>query len=289
MTVCIAALCQKSIIFGAADRMVTTTDIQFEPLVRKIHPITNSMIIMTAGDSVVHTEILRGVVSAVYKQIEEKPEEWWSIKAVADLYAKGYSAVRSRHAEASLLSPFGLTVETFITRQQQMAPSFIEQISGELLNYHMPHTSAIVAGIDTTGPHIFVVRQEHVACFDAIGFASIGAGSRHAESQFMFAGHSPNASASDTLLLTYTSKKRAEVAPGVGKDTDVVVLGPQLGSSTPVNEEVMQDMDDIYQKAHQSAREVQEEARENARQYFEELAKRGEEGQQKLEEPGNTR
>jgi hypothetical protein len=42
----------------------------------------------------------------------------------------------------------------------------------------------------------------------------------------MLAGHSPFSSSPETLLLTYLAKKRSEIAPGVGKGTDMFIIGP---------------------------------------------------------------
>ena len=56
-----------------------------------------------------------------------------------------------------------------------------------------------------------------VACYDMIGFAAIGIGGWHAQSRFMFAKHTRRSPQPETLLLTYSAKKQAEVAPGVGK------------------------------------------------------------------------
>jgi len=44
------------------------------------------------------------------------------------------------------------------------------------------------------------------------------------------AGHTPFSELPETLFLTYLAKKRSEVAPGVGKGTDMFAVGPQPGS-----------------------------------------------------------
>src|SRR5215207_7140862 len=78
-----------------------------------------------------------------------------------------------------------------------------------------------------TTPPIFVVRDGYLSCEDVVGFASVGSGSRHAESQMMLARHAWNADLDPTLLTTYLAKKRAEVAPGVGTETDMfMITGP---------------------------------------------------------------
>jgi hypothetical protein len=74
------------------------------------------------------------------------------------------------------------------------------------------------------------VDDGRVSCNDGIGFAAIGIGARHAESQIMLNKHSWNSPSVDSALLGYIAKKRSEVAPGVGEGTDVFTIGPVVGS-----------------------------------------------------------
>jgi hypothetical protein len=114
-----------------------------------------------------------------------------------------------------------------------MADSFVRQVSADLVNYQLARTAVIFCGVDTKGQHIYVVHDNDIGCYDKIGFACIGSGSRHANSQFMLQGHTPASSLAETMLLGYLAKKRSEVAPGVGPDTDIFFFGPQLGSFSP--------------------------------------------------------
>jgi len=41
------------------------------------------------------------------------------------------------------------------------------------------------------------------------------------------------------MMLVYLAKSRAEVAPGVGPDTDMFVIGPELGTYGAVPEDIM--------------------------------------------------
>ena len=50
MTVCIATITSGSVI-GAADRLNTAGDVQYEPETSKIYSISNSIAAMTSGDA----------------------------------------------------------------------------------------------------------------------------------------------------------------------------------------------------------------------------------------------
>lgn len=172
---------------------------------------------MLAGDSAMQAEIIQDLQADVNRRVNAKPEEWLKVRLVAELYNRYYREARARRAERVVLSPIGLDQNTFISRQREMNSDFLRQIAKELYGFEVPGIQTIFAGIDADGPHLYVASGNELSSHDAVGFAAIGAGYWHADSQFMFAGHSRSKQAPETLLLTYAAKKRAEVAPGVGK------------------------------------------------------------------------
>lgn len=291
MTVCISAICQTNVIIGAADRMLTAGDIEFEPVETpalitgagaKIHPITNSIAIMMAGDAGLHWEIWLSARPAVEARIQKDPSTWVPVKEVADIYAHAYTEIRRQRAANVILAPLALNEMSFISKQKEMSKEFIENISKELLNFDMPPIEAIITGIDTA-PHIYCVRNTYgggacrIECFDSVGFAAVGIGARHAQSQFMLAGHNPGSSLSDTLLLTYSAKKRSEVAPGVGKATDMFAMGPQPGTfaflGIPGNPVDLRAIDTIDNEIQQGERDLREKAKKKVSDYVDEITR----------------
>jgi len=130
-----------------------------------------------------------------------------------------------------------------------MNPDVVKKITTGLIDYKLPDVEAIFAGIDMSGPHLYVVRNGNVSCEDRIGFAAIGVGSWHAESLFMAAGHTRAATTSRALYLTFAAKKRAEIAPGVGVETDMFMIGPQLGSYISIRDSIIQDLGRFYKSS----------------------------------------
>ena len=183
-------------------------------------------------------------------------------------------ALKRKRAEAALLAPLGLTIDSFRQEQQDLKDGIAEQLTRDLIHYELPHVSALVVGIDTLGPHIYVVDDNEIHCNDLVGFAAIGIGARHAESQFMLGRHSWQSPEVDTALLTYIAKKRSEVAPGVGEGTDMFTIGPQLGSYSPFTREMVESFDRIYQNLKISESRMEEDARKEANNYVREAAKR---------------
>jgi hypothetical protein len=111
VTVCVAAICQHendAMIVGASDRMLTSGDVEFEQAQTKIHNLTTSINIMVAGDIPTQTQILHEVSAIVQARVEREPQNWWSVKDVAELFYQRLSELRKRRAEEQILFPLGL-------------------------------------------------------------------------------------------------------------------------------------------------------------------------------------
>jgi ATP-dependent protease HslVU (ClpYQ) peptidase subunit len=238
MTVCIAAIAGKSVI-GASDRLVTAGDVQFEPNRPKIKALTNSVVVMTAGDAFLQSEILDGVSADVQAAVSADPHEWISVRSVADLYCDRWAEIKRHRAEHAILKPLGLSTETFLQEQSSMDEDMVKSLTNALVEYGLPGTATLVVGVDAKGAHIFVIYDGVPMQADSVGFAAIGIGGRHAESQMMIAQYASDMPVSAGMMLVHLAKSRAEVAPGVGPDTDMFVVGPELGSYANVPDNVL--------------------------------------------------
>ena len=271
VTVCVTAICDGQMIVGASDRMLTAGDVQFEPLQPKIYPLTTSIAIMIAGDSALQSDIIYKVRADVNRRIEAEPKNWWNVQDVADLYVNYYNEFKLRRAESSILLPLGLNYKTFISQQKQMDSQLVSQLASEMVNFEAPKVQAICTGVDITGPHIYIINNSTSQCCDAIGFAAIGVGYWHANSQFMFARHTRSNPFPETLLLTYSAKKRAEVAPGVGEGTDMFTIGTELGSFFAIPQDIIKSLEKMYKRAQQRTRKADRRANEEVNQYVQAL------------------
>lgn len=233
MTVCIAAIAGKSVI-GASDRLVTAGDVQFEPSRPKIRALTNSVVVMTAGDAWLQAEVLDGVTADVQAAVHADPHEWLTVREIADLYCDRWSDIKRHRAEHAILKPLGLTTKAFLEQQSSMEDETVKSMTNALLDFGMPSTATLVTGVDATGAHIFVIYDGVPMQADSVGFAAIGIGGRHAESQMMIAQYAPSMEPWAAMMLVHLAKSRAEVAPGVGPDTDMFVIGPELGTYSTV-------------------------------------------------------
>jgi hypothetical protein len=251
--------------------MLTAGDVEFEPRQTKIYPITNSIAIMVAGDNSLQNEIFHSVSVDVNAAIEASPGTWVNVRDVADWYRKYYYEAYLRKSEDAILAPLGLNHEMFITRQKEMSSNLVTQISTELINFEMPEVATIFAGVDSSGFHIYAAHNGKVTCHDSVGFMAIGVGAWHADSHLMFSRHTRFNLFPEALLTVYSAKKRAEVAPGVGKDTDMFVIGPKLGSYLPIGDHVLSELEKIYQSTNRQTERANERARKKAEQYVKKI------------------
>jgi 20S proteasome alpha/beta subunit len=257
MTVCISAIFDNSTIVGASDRMLTAGDIQFQPSQPKIWTLTTSIVGMIAGDVGIHAEIFNKLYIDIRAHIDKNPKKWISVSEVAQTYSTYYHQLKFSKGENEVLFPLGLDRKSFIEEQNKLNPDLVKMIAERLNRIVLPDSGIIFTGIDETGPHLYVVENGKVRCEDKVGFAAIGAGYWHADSHFMFSGFTPKTKLYKALQTTYFAKKKAEVAPGVGSETDMFIIGPTLGSYISLKDEIVKNLDTNYKSYLKAIKSVE--------------------------------
>ena len=229
--------------------MITAGDVEFEQPQPKMWSLSAHIIAMIYGDMAAQGEIAaRTEIGVARRGVRD-------VESVAALYASNVGDYTRRAAEASVLGPLGMSTESFLNRHQSVHPDLVDALTRQLQEYaydaglHLG--GAIIVGMDDFGGHIWQVEYGEITKLDRIGFVAAGSGRRHAESEFMFAGYTPRWDFPEALSLIYSAKKRAEVAPGVGKQTDVVVIFPNLRDVRLFSHdsELVQRLEEIYQES----------------------------------------
>ncbi len=287
MTVCVAAICSGRVV-GVADRMLTSGDIEFEPQQSKIIPITTSIAVMIAGDASIHSELIGRIRFDIDQSLKADDPEWIGVRWVSGLYGKYFREMRSQRAEAKVLGPLGLTLSSFITEAQRgLPPEFVYRIKDELANFRLADpVEAIITGIDTDGPQpkdsnketrypqLYEVYDGEVTCLNMTGFAAIGIGRAHASSQFMFSGYDSAWDLPRALLVAYSAKRRSEVSPGVGKATDMFLIGPALGSYFRIGDHVLLELGKNYDQTQRNIARAAKKSERRMVEFDKELGKR---------------
>ena len=251
--------------------MLTSGDIEFEPEASKLRPINTAIGAMLAGNTASQSEIMERLTRDTNARIQSKPEEWLRVEDVANLYFSHYLEIKRECSEQKLLHPLGLDRSTFFEKQKMMDSNLVDKLAKDLVNFEMSPIETIFAGIDASGPHIYTVRNSGVLCNDWAGFASIGVGAWHADSQMMIARHTKQRPMPETLLLIYSAKKRAEVAPGVGQATDMFLTGPAVGGYIEIGQHVLDALQVNYETMNEEFKISRQSADERIAQYVREL------------------
>lgn len=274
MTVCVAAMAHylgRTIVIAASDRMITTGDIEFEQEQMKIQMLSSSIAIMVAGDLTVQTYLIHETIAWANEQIAEQPTVWLKVKDVADVFRSRLVALKRAAAAEAILLPLNLDYDKLVSTE--MSPGLAMQLAKEIFDFQIGTVEAIITGSDPTGVHIYVVDDRGVTCQDWVGFAAVGGGAWHANSQLMFAGHVKTRDYPEVLMSVYSAKKRAEVAPGVGEATDMIVIGPGLGESLTVGNPLMNLLGETYGEVRAQAETVRRNANERIDAYFKEAVR----------------
>ena len=233
MTVCVAAIGDNGqMLILAADRMLTGLA-QYESPNPKVFELTRSIAVMWSGSDVSFQSLIHNRLRAdVNARVKANPDKWLGVEEVANLYLAHYNDVTRGMMEQSVLEPFGFDRSSFLKEEPTMGRRLAERLSQRIASFAPPEISALIVGMDTMGSTPETVSEAHIykfenygrtgrlSCEDAIGFAAIGSGAVHAESELMKSGHGPSRSGDKTLLVTYLAKKRGQAGPGVGEETD---------------------------------------------------------------------
>lgn len=221
MTICIAAIGgDGEFVVVASDRMVTATPppIEFEHNSPKIIGISPHSVVLTAGDALAHVELCNEAIDTA------KAIRILSIRQIALEIQKAYQKQRSEKVEAEYLRPRGWTIKSFYEELAGRIPGEIFFTVDRQIATYEHNLSVIVAGVDEKA-HVYSIRNPAVLdCWDGMGCFAVGSGSSHAMPSFYLNNWRPSISLGSLVFMTYEAKKRAEVAPGVGRVTDFAYI-----------------------------------------------------------------
>jgi 20S proteasome alpha/beta subunit len=240
MTVGIASIGDKgnAIIF-AADQMMSvgirTADL---PLVVKGFLIHKHWFTVYAGSVTAVPPIL----SKVKKALAASPDA--DIAEVAGTFVQVYREERQKLAEQSVLSPFGLDMQSFVNLISTNQSAELTDMKRKIQDFDFD-CEFLVGGF---GPdkraHIFSVTPPGVEShYDSIGFWSIGSGAEAALSSLLFRRLHPVLSVKETLYFVAEAKFMSECAMGVGKNS-IFFLVTAEGESKIV---LVQDVEPLRQ------------------------------------------
>ncbi len=227
----------------ASDRMVTLNlpSTEFEQNLPKTISITDNCVAATAGSALAFTPILEQAQS-ILGQDKSPP----NIQRIAEVIRQCYINSRNAKLEQDILAKIGLSMQSFYQANRTFAPEIIANVIQAMNQYNLD-LSIIVAGVDTSGPHIYRIDDPgRIESFDSIGHCSVGSGELHAISTFIANDYDPNLDLDHVVAMVYDAKKRAEKAQGVGEETDLYIICN--GGTVKLTDEKVGKLDEIHNK-----------------------------------------
>lgn len=221
MTVCIAAICEngKTAII-ISDRLFTAEGplfLEFEHSTPKIIRLTNNCAAAISGDIATSTEL--------FELARPKIDENATVSDVGRCIYDAFFELRRKKIEEYILRPRGIRdFNEYLERQQQLVRDVVLMIEGRIDEFKLG-LQVLVAGVEESGAHIYCIEDlcDFTTC-DALGYHAIGIGARHALTSLMVQGYNQNATFPKALMSTYEAKKVAQMAPGVGRTTNLMTM-----------------------------------------------------------------
>ncbi len=221
MTICIAAIGgNDKFVVVASDRMVTASPppIEFEHNACKITEVSQHSLVLTAGDALAHVELCNEAINMV------TAIRVLSVRQIAGEIQSAYVKQRTEKVEAEYLRPRGWDIKRFYEELAGRVPPEITFTVDRQITAYEHDLSVIVAGVDEKA-HVYSIRNPGALdCWDGMGCFAVGSGSSHAMPSFFLNNWQPSISLGSLVFMTYEAKRRAEVAPGVGKVTDMAYI-----------------------------------------------------------------
>jgi len=211
---------------------------EFEHDVPKILKVTEKVVILMAGDAIAGSSLARGVDSAF-------PNVAPSVVTVAEHSAALYANLRDKKIETDIFRPRGLTRQQFYEKQTAIPQQLAFALDQEVKNTNLG-VEILVAGVDDSGSQLHVIGNPGNAYSDMrqIGFHAIGSGALHALQSLIGFGHTGARPLADAIFSVYASKRRAEAAPGVGRETDMAVIAE--GGFKMLSSADMKELEAVY-------------------------------------------
>ena len=239
MTQLIGVICEhgKKVI-TLSDRMVSTGDmtLAFEHPHIKAKAISQAAVVMTAG-TVHEPDLLR--------QAKERAKGKDQLIEIADVLKEVYQEFREQHVIDEVLRPLA-GIKSFGEwhgKQRSLHDGLVMDLNQTIAGYRLG-LSLLLAGVDRSGHLIRIDDPGIYRSYDSLSYCCIGMGDRHADNVFAWYKYSSAFPLTEALYIGFEAKKRAELAGGVGKSTDILLIDDK--SIREIKSETTSALEAIY-------------------------------------------
>ncbi len=239
MTQLIAAICEggKKVV-TVSDRMVSTADmtLAFEPEESKAQPIAHKAVVLVAG-TMHEPDLIRDA--------REKTRGKERIREIADGLKEIYQDLRTSRIEDEVLRPCAgiSTIAEYHEKQRTLHDAVVMELNERIRGYQLG-LMLLLAGVDEQGHVILIADPGIWRSYDNMAYCCAGMGERHADNVFAWYRYTQHIPLNDALYIAFEAKKKAEMAGGVGRATDILLIGHDGIKS--VKQETVSALEEVY-------------------------------------------
>ena len=223
MTICIAAICKyksnstdEAIVF-CTDHMLTIGSEedelgQFEQTIEKYQKLTDDKVCLLSGNPLLSSRLYANVNKQA--QLEEIAKQVYE-----NMVALRVEGIKRR------LALMNLQIDD---AKQLLFNEIKNPFAGDMMKFY--HEYSIQTGILLLGfsndnkAQIYQISERSYDNQRDVNFSAIGSGAMQALNTLLFQRQSKNDSLVKTIYAVYKAKRNSEVARGVGKETDLMIL-----------------------------------------------------------------
>jgi 20S proteasome alpha/beta subunit len=189
--------------------------IEYEHEIEKIVKVFPNFYVLMAGT-------VNNAVDIVEKA-KSSTKESDSYYKKFEKFKEAYSVYRKEKIEDVILGTQGFTsITDFQQRQNTLSKEVVMSIQNLIANANL-QTLMILVALENHKCYIKVLNHPG-DLINPLEYAVIGSGDLHATQSLISARYKKSEDVDTATYLVFEAKKRAEVAPGVGNMTDMIVL-----------------------------------------------------------------
>ena len=243
MTICISAVAterenekEKETIIFSTDHMISVGNLgQFEKEIKKYKILNKNTIAMLSGNTLLFDRILDGT------------DDFHDFYKIRNKILENFSKIRKEIIKREVYDLFNIDesyIKNILTAPIQNP--FIQKILETTSEFSL-QTNILLCGFDNVGKaQITEIDEKGHSDFRDIHFHAIGSGSTQALNTMLFQKHSKNHDVKSTIYSVYKAKRNAEVANGVGKETEVMILN--IDSLNSLSQDKIEILGKIYEE-----------------------------------------
>jgi hypothetical protein len=221
VTQIIGALCEggtKAV--AVADRMMTGLSLKYEPPTVKAEMLSKHAVALMAG----RVEVAKEIVTETARVIAENGIS--DVPSMARNLGLSFRVTREREVVQNYLARHGVwSLKDWHEVQAKLEPRLVSTVNAQI-GGHVVDVQLILVGTDCSGAYIYFTGDNAESVpWTSTGYCCAGSGYTHAVTSLVRNGYHKRLRLEEAVYVAFEAKKMAEMAPGVGTETDVFVLG----------------------------------------------------------------